>query len=49
MLEVLAGLVIGAAFIALFAWAAVHEIIPTYPTAEEGRAVRQRAPWDVRR
>lgn len=47
--EALAGLALGAAVIALLAWAAVHEIIPTYATAEEAQAVRQRPPWDVRR
>ena len=49
MLEVLAGLALGCVVIALLACAAVHEIIPTYPSSEEARAVRARPPWDVRR
>lgn len=49
MAEWAAGIAVGAAVIGLVAWAAVHEIVPTYATAEEAAAVRQRAPWDVRR
>lgn len=48
MLEILAGLALGAAVIAVLAWAAVHEIIPTYQTSDEARAAQTRPPWDVR-
>lgn len=45
----LAGLALGCLVIAIFALAAVHEIIPTYTSSGEARAVRERPPWDVRR
>lgn len=39
----------GVLYVALLVIAIDRGWFPTYPTAEEGRAVRQRPPWDVRR
>lgn len=36
-------------YVALLVAAVDRGWLPAYATAEEGRAARQRAPWDVRR